>query len=158
MEYIVRKARVDDAAAIYELLRLLAADGLLLPRSYLNIYEMLQTFYVAESGKGSLMGIGALQVAWERLGEGRSLAVLDEHRGLGVGRAITKAVEEDALLLGLRRMFALTYVPDFFIKLGYRIVPLDSLPQKIWAVCFNCVYYPDCREIAVVKDFPGDRA
>jgi amino-acid N-acetyltransferase len=153
MDYLVRKARVGDAGAIYDLLRLLAADGLLLPRSYSNIYEMLQTFYVAEGRDGTLAGVGALQVAWEDLGEVRSLAVPKEFRGEGIGKAITLAVEEDAKALGLKKMFALTYVPEFFEKLGYAIAPLSSLPQKIWAVCFNCIYYPDCREIAVMKIF-----
>jgi amino-acid N-acetyltransferase len=65
-------------------------------------------------------------------------------------------VEEDAKVLGLKKMFALTYVPEFFERLGYGVVPLSSLPQKIWAVCFNCVYYPDCREIAVMRSLVED--
>ncbi|MDR1165387.1 MAG: N-acetyltransferase [Deltaproteobacteria bacterium] len=155
MQYRVRKAHVQDVGPIYELLKSLAKGGLLLPRSFANIYESLQTFFVAEDGlgTGTIMGIGALQVAWEDLGEVRSLAVRDEYRGQGIGQALTLAVEKEAWELGIRRTFALTYVPEFFVKLGYRIVGLDALPQKIWAVCFNCVHYPDCKEIAVVKDF-----
>jgi amino-acid N-acetyltransferase len=91
-------------------------------------------------------------VAWEDLAEVRSLAVHKAHRSSGVGKAITEAVEKDAGALGIKKMFALTYVPEFFLKLGYNIVSLDSLPQKIWAVCFNCIHYPNCQEIAVVKE------
>lgn len=154
MDYLVRKARVTDVADVYSLLKDLAGEGLLLPRSYSSLYEMLQTLYVAESRDpaGGILGAGALQVSWEDLAEVRSLAVREDCRGRGVGRAITAAVEADARELRIRRMFALTYVPEFFFRLGYRQVSLDSLPQKVWAVCFSCVHYPDCREIAVVKE------
>lgn len=153
MDFIVRKARIKDVGPIYELLKKLASGGLLLPRSYVNLYEMLQTFYVAETTEdsGTICGTGALQVAWEDLAEVRSLAVPTEFRGLGIGKALTERIERDAKELLIKKIFALTYVPEFFEKLGYRVVALETLPQKIWSVCFNCVYYPDCKEIAVEK-------
>ncbi|MDR1577832.1 MAG: N-acetyltransferase [Deltaproteobacteria bacterium] len=150
----VRQARVDDVPDIYQLLRALAQKGLLLPRSYSNLYEMVQTFYVARDPEkpGILGGVAALQVAWEDLAETRSLAVPEEFRGLGLGRALTLALEERARALKIQKMFVLTYAPVFFEKLGYHQVSLDTLPQKIWSVCFNCVHYPNCQEIALVKD------
>jgi amino-acid N-acetyltransferase len=152
---IVERAKVGDVPAIYGLLRKLSTQGLLLPRSYVNLYESLQTFKVARvpGDPPGLAGIGALQVAWEDLAEVRSLAVTDELRGQGLGRDLTAALEGEARALGIGRVFVLTYVPGFFEKLGYRVVSLDTLPQKIWAVCFNCVHYPNCQEIALVKDF-----
>jgi amino-acid N-acetyltransferase len=153
----VRRARVDDVPDIYQLLRLLAQQGLLLPRSYSNLYEMVQTLYVARDSANPeiLGGVASLQVAWEDLAEVRSLAVPERFRGLGLGRDLTLALEEDARALRIKKMFVLTYVPQFFQKLGYREVSLDTLPQKIWSVCFNCVHYPNCQEIALVKDFPA---
>jgi amino-acid N-acetyltransferase len=150
----VRKARVDDVPDIYNLLRALAQKGLLLPRSYSNLYEMVQTLYVAKdpAQPAAIAGTAALQVAWEDLAEVRSLAVPEEFRGQGLGRALTFALEEDARALKIQKMFVLTYVPEFFVKLGYSQVSLDSLPQKIWSVCFNCVHYPNCQEIALTKD------
>ncbi|MDR2443080.1 MAG: N-acetyltransferase [Deltaproteobacteria bacterium] len=154
MTITVRKADVNDVPAIYDLLKRLSAQELLLPRSYVNLYEMLQTLHVAQDSQlqGRLAGVGALQVAWEDLAEVRSLAVPEELRGRGIGKLLTEAIEREALTIKVKKMFVLTYVPDFFIKLGYHIVSLDSLPQKIWAVCFNCVHYPNCKEIALVKD------
>lgn len=155
----IRKARVDDVQAIYDLLKHMAAQGLLLPRSLSNLYEMVQTFWVAEDQAGRVAGVAALQVAWDNLGEVRSLAVREECGGLGLGRDLTRAVEDEARRLGVGRMFVLTYVPGFFEKLGYRITPLASLPQKIWAVCFQCVHYPDCKETALVRDLaPAEAA
>jgi amino-acid N-acetyltransferase len=155
MSFKVERAKTSDVPAVYELLRNMSTKGLLLPRSYVNLYESLQTLHVIRDPKDSsrLAGVVALQVAWENLAEVRSLAVLDEFRGLGLGKALTEAIELEARELDVKRMFVLTYVPDFFLKLGYRVVTLDSLPQKIWAVCFNCIHYPNCQEIALVKDF-----
>jgi amino-acid N-acetyltransferase len=152
----VRKARVDDVPDIYRLLRELAQKGLLLPRSYANLYEMVQTFFVAKDPEKEnvLAGVASLQVAWEDLAEVRSLAVSEEFRGEGLGRKLTLATEAEAVALRIQKMFVLTYVPDFFRNLGYSQVSLDSLPQKIWADCFNCVHYPNCQEIALVKTLP----
>lgn len=153
MAFKIRKAHVNDVQAIYDLLKQMASKGLLLPRSLSNLYEMVQTFWVGEDEKGEVAGVAALQVAWENLAEVRSLAVRDDFAGQGLGRALTGAVEREAKTLGVTRMFVLTYVMDFFQKLGYQPTPLATLPQKIWAVCFQCVHYPDCKETALIKDF-----
>ena len=46
---------------------------------------------------------------------------------------------------------ALTYVPDFFARLGYGIVPMNTLPEKVFGVCVTCPKFRACDEIAVVK-------
>lgn len=152
MPFKIRKACIKDVHSIYELLRHMASKALLLPRSLSNLYETVQTFWVSEAEDGRVAGVAALQVAWETLGEVRSLAVHDDFSGQGLGRALTEAVEEEARKLGVERMFVLTYAVDFFEKLNYKVTPLSSLPQKIWAVCFQCVHYPDCKETAMIKD------
>jgi amino-acid N-acetyltransferase len=152
MSFKIRKARLDDVPAIYELLKHMAGRELLLPRSLSNLYEMVQTFWVGEAEDGRVAGAAALQVAWENLGEVRSLAVREEYGGRGLGRALTRALELEAADLGVGRLFVLTYVPDFFAGLGFKAIPLADLPQKIWAVCFQCVHFPDCQETAMIKD------
>jgi amino-acid N-acetyltransferase len=154
MSFTIRKARLGDVPAIYALLKHMAGRGLLLPRSLANLYEMVQTFWVGEAEGGGLAGAGALQVAWEDLGEVRSLAVREEWAGQGLGRALALAVEREAASLGVARLFVLTYVPEFFEGLDFKVIPLAELPQKIWAVCFQCVHYPDCRETAMIKYLP----
>jgi len=148
----IRKARLGDVPAIYELLKHKAGQGLLLPRSLANLYEMVQTFWVGETEGAMVAGAAALQVAWENLGEVRSLAVREEWSGRGLGRALTRAVEGEAAGLGVGRLFVLTYAPDFFAPMGFTAIPLADLPQKIWAVCFQCVHFPDCQETAMIKD------
>ena len=151
----IRKAHLGDVHSIYNLLKHMASRALLLPRSLSNLYEMVQTFQIAENEEGQVVGVAALQVAWETLAEVRSLAVREEYAGQGLGRELTWAVEKEARQLGVDRMFVLTYVPGFFEGLGYQQVPLSDLPQKIWAVCFQCVHYPDCKETALVMDLPA---
>jgi len=57
-----------------------------------------------------------------------------------------------ARALGIRTLFALTYVPDFFVKLGYRVVPRESLPHKVWTECINCPFFMTCKETPVIRD------
>ena len=152
MSYIIRKAKITDVKAIYDILKSMSSQQLLLPRSLANLYEMVQTFWVAEEeSTKQVVGTAALQVAWEDLGEVRSLAVKEEHRGHNLGKDITLAVEAEAREINIKRLFTLTYVPEFFKKLSFNEIPLSSLPEKIWSVCFQCVHYPDCKEIALIK-------
>ncbi|MDD5067860.1 MAG: GNAT family N-acetyltransferase, partial [bacterium] len=58
---------------------------------------------------------------------------------------------EEAAILGVRNVFALTYVDKFFIRLGFRRIDKKTLPHKIWSDCMDCVYFPNCKEIAVIK-------
>ena len=53
--------------------------------------------------------------------------------------------------LGVARIFALTYVPGFFARLGYAQVPKETLPHKVWTVCVHCDKFADCDELAVEK-------
>lgn len=155
----IRKADLSDVPDIYQLLKHMAGRELLLPRSLSNLYEMVQTFQVAENEDGQVVGAVAIQVAWEALAEVRSLAVREEFGGLGLGRQLTRAVEEEGLKLGVERMFVLTFAPVFFESLGYSQIPLGDLPQKIWAVCFQCIHYPDCRETALMRNLvPNPRS
>ena len=55
-------------------------------------------------------------------------------------------------MLGVKRVFALTYRTDFFERLGFKIVDKSVLPRRLWTDCLKCVKFPDCDEIAVVLE------
>jgi amino-acid N-acetyltransferase len=59
---------------------------------------------------------------------------------------------KESRLLGVKRVFALTYQPDFFERLGFKKVDKAVLPHKIWTDCLKCVKFPDCDETALVKE------
>ena len=53
---------------------------------------------------------------------------------------------------GFKKVFALTYMQNFFENCGFKVTELDSLPKKIWTDCLKCPKYPDCDETAVIID------
>jgi amino-acid N-acetyltransferase len=59
--------------------------------------------------------------------------------------------------LGIDRVFALTNSPEFFKKLGFKEVAKSELPQKVWADCIRCSKFPDCDEVAVLKDLTKNK-
>ena len=145
---MIRRARIPDARTIHQLLLTYAKDGQLLGRSLAAIYDTIRDFYVYEED-GVILGIGALAICWEDLAEVRSLAVVPGHHGKGIGRKIVERCLVEARDLGLKRVFALTYQPDFFKKLGFSEIDKSELPQKVWGDCINCVKFPDCDELAL---------
>jgi len=145
---MIRPARIPDARAIHQLLLEYSKDGQLLGRSLADIYENIRDFYVYEEA-GAVLGTGALAISWEDLAEVRSLAVAKGQIGKGIGRKIVETCLEEARALGLKRVFALTYQPEFFKKIGFADIEKSELPQKIWGVCINCVKFPDCDEVAL---------
>jgi amino-acid N-acetyltransferase len=54
--------------------------------------------------------------------------------------------------LGVKRAFTLTYRPEFFERFGFKKVDKAVLPHKIWTDCLSCVKFPDCGELALVKE------
>ena len=151
----VRKARVGDAPAIHELVNFYARKEEMLPLSLGMVYERLRDFFVYEEG-GEVLGCGALHVVWEDLAEVRSLAVRKDQHGRGLGRALFAACVAEAPALGVKRVFTLTFAPEFFRKLGMADVAKDTLPHKVWSDCVRCPRFPNCDELALAADVQGD--
>ena len=151
VRYRIRKAKVGDVAKIRDLIGTYASRGLMLPRSLNDIYEFLRDYWVCES-EGEVVACGALHVDWEDLAEVRSLAVSEKLLGRRIGTRLLKRCIREARELGIARVFALTYIPTFFEKNGFRLHPKDELPRKIWAECIRCHKFPDCDETALVLE------
>lgn len=149
---MIRKATVTDVKAIHRLLKERADLGELLPRALSDLYDDVRDFGVFEKKKGGpIIGVCALHVCWEDLAEIRSLAVSEPHQGEGIGSALVTAALAEAQDLGIKRVFTLTYRPDFFEQYGFQIVDKSTLPQKVWTECVKCVKFPDCDEISMLK-------
>lgn len=148
----LRKARITDVKGIHRLIMDTSSDdGLVLPRSYNQLYSHLRDFFVMvdETREDEVLGCCALAISWENLAEVRSLVVAREVRGHGLGRRLVEAGLSDAVTLGIYRVFVLTNTPDFFRHMGFSEVSKDTLPQKVWSDCLNCPRFPDCDEIAL---------
>ena len=150
---MIRKAKVSDVKTIHQLLSAFSEKGAILPRSLSEIYDNMRDYSVYCSNDGeTIVGACAIHVCWEDLAEIRSLAVDRKHAGKGAGRALVEHCLAEASDLGVHRVFVLTYKKSFFEKAGFHLVDKASLPHKIWADCLKCVKFPDCDEIAMVKE------
>ena len=147
-----RKASVKEVGDIHKMLSHYADQGLLLPRSLSEIYDHLRDYTVIDDINGNLVAVCALGVCWEDLGEIRSLAVVEVHQGKGIGTALIDNCMKEAASLRLKQVFALTYAPDFFAKIGFRVIEKSKLPHKIWADCLKCPKFPDCDETAMIRE------
>lgn len=148
---MIRKARISDVKDIQKLLTSFANRGEMLSRSLSELYEALRDFYICEED-GRLLGTSALHIVWEDLAEVRSVAVAEDAGRRGIGSQVVGACLEEGRALGLKRIFCLTYKPDFFAKFGFRVVDKSELPHKVWGDCIKCVKFPDCDEIAMILD------
>jgi len=154
---MIRKARMSDVKGIHGLIAEYARKGDMLPRSLADIYENLRDYFIFEDDDGELVGSAAIHIMWEDLAEVRSLAVREGKMRRGVGTQLVESCISEAIVLGIGRVFALTYKPGFFEKLGFHVVDKAELPQKIWTDCLKCSKFPDCDEVALVADFSGRR-
>jgi len=156
---VIRKAKIQDVRPIHKLLSDYGEQGLLLPRPLIELYEHIRDFYVVEGDNPTrpILGVCALGICWEDLAEIRSLAVAQDQQGMRLGSHLVEVCLEEAISLGLKRVFTLTYRPDFFSSLGFKEVEKSTLPHKIWADCIKCSKFPDCDEIAMMIDLSNGR-
>ena len=147
---MIRKAKIKDIKQIQELIGCFAKQDVMLPRSLNELYEHIRDFWVDED-KDKIWGCAALHISWDDLAEIKSLAVAKNKQGKGLGQDLVSACLAEARLLGAKRIFVLTYKPDFFKKLGFKKIKHEALPHKIWAECINCCKFPNCQEIALLK-------
>ena len=147
----VVRATVRDAEGIHQLVNFWAAQGQMLPRTLGETYEHLRDFFVIREGD-DVVACGALHITWADLAEVKSLATREDRQSRGYGRAITEACHQEGRDLGLAGLFALTYRPPFFERLGWRQADVMALPRKVWNECYRCPKFPGCDEIAMVVD------
>lgn len=148
-----RPARAADVPAVCSLVNHWASQSLMLPRSEKEVLSSLGDFAVLER-EGRVLATGALASYGEDLAELRSVAVAAGMQTKGLGRLLVEFLIERARREGYPRIFAFTYVPGFFEKFGFRIVPPESLPQKTKKDCCYCLKREGCDEIAMIRDLP----
>ena len=146
---MIRKAKLSDVKDIYKLIEAFANKGEMLHRPLTDIYDSLRDFYVYEENSIAV-GACALHISWEDMGEIRSLAVSEAAGGKGIGSLLVNACLDEARALGIPKVFALTYKPGFFEKLGFKPIGKEVLPHKVWGECVRCFKFPNCDEMAVM--------
>ena len=148
---MIRKAGIEDIKQIQNLINYFAKQDLMLPRSLNELYENIRDFWVAgENNK--VIGCSALHISWDDLAEIKSLAVEKNKQGLGIGKELVEACINEAEELGAKKIFVLTYQPEYFKRLGFKRIKNSELPHKIWAECINCPKFPNCQEVPLIKN------
>src|SRR6202140_1231094 len=147
----VRRARLQDAVNIFELVNSLSGDGTLLRRSYAEICENVRDFHIAESEAGVFLGCGALHLYGPHLAEVRSIVVKPEAKGQGAGGRLLPTRLEEAEQQSVPAVCLFPRIPDFFFHFGFRVVNRTTLPDKIYKDCQTCPRLYACDEVAMVR-------
>ena len=127
MSIEIRLAKTQDIPGIRALIDTYTLGGRLLNKETVMLYEDVQEFTVAIEN-GVVVGCGALHVLWEDLAEVRTVAVVDTLKGQGVGHQILEAIIDRARVIGVSRIFCLTFETAFFGRHGFEEIhgtPVD---------------------------------
>jgi amino-acid N-acetyltransferase len=168
----VRKARIQDARNIYDLVNSLSSDGTLLRRNYAELCENIRDFTIAErllppatdlepsplgiysqppDDRYEFLGCGALHLYGPHLAEVRSIVVKPEAKGLGAGGQLIQALIEEAADHSIMSVCLFTRLPEFFNKFGFRVADRTAMPDKIYKDCQTCPRLYACDEVAMVR-------
>ena len=147
----VRPAEPDDVAAISALISYYAELGNLLPRSKSQITQNLEYFIVAEIDH-NIVGCASFELFTPDLGEIRSLMVSADYQRLGIASNLLNILIDRARSMSIKRVMALTYVPELFHKHTFHTVDKSVFPEKVWGICVNCYKFHNCDEIAVLLE------
>ncbi|MCL4512331.1 MAG: N-acetyltransferase [Bacteroidetes bacterium] len=157
----IRRAKVGDVQQIVSMINSYAEKGEMLYRSQSQVLQQVRNYFVAvtpnsdsspNSSGDSVLACGSLDITWNDLAELRSLAVREDAQSRGLGTQVVEALMNDAAELGLKHVFALTYKPHFFERLGFKIIDKQQLPHKVWSICIDCLKFPVCDEVAMQID------
>ena len=121
----IRPARTSDVKAIRQLVDSYAAPGQMLSKETVTLYESVQEFTVAEVD-GKVIGCGALHVLWDDLAEVRTVAVDKNFHKKGIGHQLLEKIIERARIVGVERIFCLTFQTKFFGSHGF--VEIEGTP------------------------------
>ena len=146
---MLRKAKIEDAQAIQNLICFYSENGKMLFRSLEEIEQTIADFRVYEKS-GEVIGICNLKYGWEKLVEIRSLGVDPRYHRRGIATQMIKDSINQALLnQSCDTVFVLTYAIPLFEKLGFKIIDKVNLPQKVWNDCQQCLHQDNCDETAM---------
>lgn len=145
---VIRQAQLADVPAMLRLVNGYADQELMLPRTEVEICERIRDFIVAMDGN-EVVGCGAIQFYSPDMAELRSLAVSPDRVHGGVGQRIAGEILDQAREVGVEVVFAFTYVPLFFSKLGFQNIQREELPLKAWRDCMRCPKFNACDEVAM---------
>jgi amino-acid N-acetyltransferase len=144
-----RKAQLQDARSIHQLIHSFTHDGTLLPRRYAEICANIATFTVVETDSHKFIGCAALHVYGPHLAEIRSIVVHPDTKRHGAGSLLVHALLDQAQASGIKCVCLFTRIPAFFEHFHFRIAEHQALRDKVLKDCIHCARRNACDEIAM---------
>ena len=131
MSVVIRAAKTGDVKKIRKIVDAYTDERRLLFKATVTLFEAVQEFVVAELD-GEVVGCGALHVLWEDLAEVRTVAVLEEMHGKGIGNQIMIKILENAKDIGVKKVFCLTFETKFFGSHGFNEIQGAPVDPEIY--------------------------
>ncbi len=117
-ELLISRAVTADLADLSDFIKPFVDSGEILPRTYDELDDLLETFFVARLG-GAIVGCAALEIYSKKLCEIRSLAVDPRAQGLGIGKGLVAICVELAIREGVYEIMAISSAEEFFKSCGF---------------------------------------
>ena len=118
----IRLATQNDIPSMRDLILQSVERGEVLPRTLQELTDLLPTFFVAESTENRIVGTAALEVYSQKLAEIRSLCILPDAQGEGIGKALVRSCLDLARERGIFEVMAITDKESFFRSCGFDYV------------------------------------
>jgi N-acetylglutamate synthase-like GNAT family acetyltransferase len=116
----IRPAHESDLNGIAAVIEPYVDQGKLLERTYDELEDLLENFFVAVAVQdGEIVGCAALEIYNRKLAEIRSLAVAARVQGQGVGRMLVEACVQRAKEKNIFEVMAITASEEFFKQCGF---------------------------------------
>jgi amino-acid N-acetyltransferase len=131
MALVVRAAKTGDVKKIRKIVDGYTDERRLLFKATVTLFEAVQEFVVAELD-GEVVGCGALHVLWEDLAEVRTVAVIEEMHGKGIGNQIMIKILENAKEIGVKKVFCLTFETKFFGSHGFKEIEGTPVSPEVY--------------------------
>jgi amino-acid N-acetyltransferase len=131
MSVVIRAAKTTDVKKIRAIVDTYAVERKLLSKETVTLFESVQEFVVAEVD-GEVVGCGALHVLWEDIAEVRTVAVVEQMHGKGVGHLILENVLARAKEVGVKKVFCLTFETKFFGSHGFNEIQGAPVDPEIY--------------------------
>jgi len=131
MSVVIRAAKTSDVKKIRAIVDTYAVERKLLSKETVTLFESVQEFVVAEVD-GAVVGCGALHVLWEDIAEVRTVAVVKQMHGKGVGHLILENILARAKEVGVKKVFCLTFETKFFGSHGFKEIQGAPVDPEIY--------------------------
>ena len=131
MSVVIRPAKTSDVKTIRAIVDTYAVERKLLSKETVTLFESVQEFVVAEVD-GEVVGCGALHVLWEDIAEVRTVAVVEQMHGKGVGHLILENILARAKEVGVKKVFCLTFETKFFGSHGFKEIQGAPVEPEIY--------------------------